>query len=205
MRLTICGFEVDHQINSRLKHAYLRVGDDGLVQLRSSNLPLSDIEQFISSKQSWILKEIQKIEAKPTITIAKNILLFANMLNLDQVRDTSSLESRKDYDRYYAHTAQNYVKARVELFAKQMNLSYSQIKFRKMKRRWGSCSSHAVLSFNTLIVQLDKELIDYIVVHELSHLVHFNHSKEFHLFVRSHLTQEASLRAKLKEISCILY
>jgi predicted metal-dependent hydrolase len=81
-----------------------------------------------------------------------------------------------------------------------MNLSYNDIKFKKMKSRWGSCSSKKTLTFNTQLIKVEKELIDYVVVHELSHLVFMNHSKEFHNLVEQYLADSKRYRQKLKNI-----
>ena len=82
-----------------------------------------------------------------------------------------------------------------------MGLEYNSIKYRKMKRRWGSCSSKKVLTFNTELMKLKKELIDYVVVHELAHLKHMNHSKQFHALVDRYLPSSKVYNAELKTIN----
>ncbi len=72
------------------------------------------------------------------------------------------------------------ISLRVAYFAQQMDLNYSELKFRKMKRRWGSCRSNGVITLNTYLLYIEQELVDYVIVHELAHLVHMNHSKRFY-------------------------
>jgi len=84
-----------------------------------------------------------------------------------------------------------------------MGLSYTEIKFRKMKSRWGSCSSKKTITLNTELMKVKKELIDYVLVHELAHLKHMNHSKEFHSLVENYLSDSKVLRKELKNINLI--
>jgi predicted metal-dependent hydrolase len=82
-----------------------------------------------------------------------------------------------------------------------MGLSYKELRIKKLKSRWGSCDSLRRITLNRELIKIEKELIDYVVVHELAHLVHMNHSKEFHALVAHYLPQAHPLRKRLKAIS----
>ena len=84
-----------------------------------------------------------------------------------------------------------------------MNLHYTKLKFRKMKSRWGSCNSRKEITLNKELLRLDKKLIDYVVVHELAHLMYMNHSKEFHTLVDFYLPLSKNYRKELKNIKLI--
>ncbi|MCF0136694.1 MAG: M48 family metallopeptidase [Lachnospiraceae bacterium] len=71
------------------------------------------------------------------------------------------------------------LKPRVAYLAGQMDLSYGQVSIRFQKTRWGSCSSRGNISLNALLVELPEELRDYVIVHELCHLKHMDHSPAF--------------------------
>ncbi len=98
------------------------------------------------------------------------------------------------------HTLED-IQKRLFYYAELMNLNFSILKFRKMKSRWGSCSSKRVITLNKELMRVDLELIDYVIVHELAHLRHMNHSKDFHALVASYLPDAKERRAKLKKIS----
>jgi predicted metal-dependent hydrolase len=106
----------------------------------------------------------------------------------------------KAYNAFYFELAKEYLTQRVEHFSNIMKLEYSQIRFKKLKSRWGSCDSKKVITFNTQLIKVKKELIDYVVVHELAHIRHMNHSKEFHAHVEKYLPHSQSLRKTLKNI-----
>jgi predicted metal-dependent hydrolase len=94
----------------------------------------------------------------------------------------------------------DFLRDRVEYFAQEMRLDFKELKFRKMKSRWGSCTSDKVITLNSELTKLKCELIDYVVVHELSHLVHMNHSREFHAFVEKYLPGSKSFKKELQRI-----
>ena len=72
-------------------------------------------------------------------------------------------------------------------WAENINLSPAYILFRKTKRQWGSCSAKNVLSFNTMIMKLPPDVIEYIIVHELSHIKHRHHQKAFWQLIERYL------------------
>jgi len=96
--------------------------------------------------------------------------------------------------------SKEFIQERVYEFSSLMKLSYTKLKFRKMKSRWGSCTSKGVITLNTRLCQVNEELINYVIVHELAHLRHMNHSKDFHTLVEMYLPASKEIRAKLKQI-----
>lgn len=81
--------------------------------------------------------------------------------------------------KFYDNQARLHIPERVAFFSKQMGVAPSGISFRRQKTRWGSCSSLGHISFNWKLVFAPEAVIDYLVVHELAHLVHANHSEHF--------------------------
>lgn len=80
---------------------------------------------------------------------------------------------------WYRDLAAEVVPKRVQFYANQLGLEYSRVRISSAQRIWGSCSARNSLSFSWRLAKAPLEIIDYIVVHELSHTVHRNHGKLF--------------------------
>ena len=66
-----------------------------------------------------------------------------------------------------------------------MNLYPKKVKVRSYKNRWGSCAYNGDISYNWKLIMLPEKIIDYVIVHELAHTIHRNHSKDFWSSVES--------------------
>lgn len=79
--------------------------------------------------------------------------------------------------------AKEYLPKRVEYYSKIMNVKPTGVKITSAKKRFGSCSGKNSICFSYYLMLYPKEAVDYVVVHELAHIKHHNHSKEFYNFV----------------------
>lgn len=80
---------------------------------------------------------------------------------------------------FYKREAETLISERIRIWSEQMNLRPNTVRFRNQKSRWGSCSSRGSININWRLIGAPLEVIDYILVHELSHLKHMDHSKDF--------------------------
>lgn len=149
-----------------------------------------------------------------SIEVEKKVIVktpYRSQLLIDKLLDSKAawinkklnqIETRTALGNQTLHTLE-FLQSRVEFYSDVMSLQYRQLKFRKMRRRWGSCSSEGVITLNKELLKLEQQFVDYIVVHELAHLVHMNHSKQFHDLVDRYLPQSQKLRKELKNIQII--
>lgn len=214
--------KVFHLQNKRLKNSYIQVKPqkDGLgveVLLKTPRISARAIEDMLEAKESWIRLQISKILQNPPLQprLEDEVQLFGAIYSIDdpiardlyarlmRVKTTDQEKILSCYDAFYKQISYEYLQQRAEYFAHEMQLSYHQLKVRKMKSRWGSCSSKKIITYNTQLMKIEKSLIDYVVVHELAHLVHMNHSKAFHDLVSLYLPDAKLLRSKLKSITLL--
>lgn len=94
--------------------------------------------------------------------------------------------------------------ARVAHYAPLMGVTPNKIFLKEQRTLWGSCSARGNLNFNRRLLQAPPEVLDYVVVHELAHLKHMNHSKRFWAFVEAHCPDWKARRKWLRVNSALL-
>ncbi len=104
--------------------------------------------------------------------------------------------------RYQEHApeARRLVHARLEEFSKFYNVKVGRISIRNQGTRWGSCSKAGNLNFNYRLALIDSDLADYVIVHEVCHLLEFNHSAAFWSLVAQAVPDYRARRRRLKAL-----
>lgn len=75
----------------------------------------------------------------------------------------------------------------IKVWAARLNVNPKRVQFREMYRKWGSCSSKGNISLNSALLHVPRELAEYVILHELVHLLIFNHGKEFKALMSDHM------------------
>ena len=121
-------------------------------------------------------KEIYKFIALKKDRLEKHLSEFnERQKELDNIQPFTK-EEISDFTK----RAKEIIPERVSLYAPKIGVTYNRITIRCQKSRWGSCSSKGNLNFNCLLVLFPTEIIDSVVVHELCHRKHMNHSQQFY-------------------------
>ena len=154
-----------------IKHVYLRVLNPTLIQIKTNiYYTLCDAKELIEKKMAWIENSILKLEEK---NINEDEFLYLG------VRKKIEDYKIKNIDTFYKKEILKYIPVLVEKYSVKMNLFPTSISYRKNKRTWGSCNYKNGLNFNILLMKFPIELMEYVVIHELAHIEHKNHSKKF--------------------------
>lgn len=161
--MRIYGISADIEIvRSRRKTMSAEIGTDGHVIVRAPlKLANKEILRFLTEKSAVIEKHVRK-------RLAENE-------QLAKTRPFTPAEIRK-----MADMAAEIIPRRVEYFAELIGVKYARITIRSQKTRWGSCTARNNLNFNFLLVMTPPEVLDSVVVHELCHILHRDHSKAFY-------------------------
>lgn len=148
-------------IRSKRKTVTIQIKEDGTVCVRAPYVMKNiEIKKLLKEKETWILRNLKNIEEKQV-----------------QCENTEKL-SREELQQL-AELALKVIPDKVQYYAGIMWVSYDKITIRNQKTRWGSCSEKGNLNFNCLLMLVPDEVVNYVVVHELCHLLEMNHSEEF--------------------------
>lgn len=152
-------------IFSNRKTLSLQIDDNLEILVKApKNFPKYKIDEFVLSHSKWLKKAYKRKEQSQKV------------FNIPQ--DEALLLRKK---------AEIYIPLRVEYYSKIMGLSYGTVKITSAKKRYGSCSGKNNLCFSLYLMQFPLEAVDYVVVHELSHIVYKNHSKEFYKHIEKYM------------------
>jgi len=194
----------------RNRNTYITITQEGEVRVRTPLKDLKRIRHLLKEKEEWINSKLSSLQERSSYThsLGSTIRFRGEVMSVDSFetlqkklkKDENGINIEKYYYQFYKNEAILTLPSRINHYAKKMNLHPSEIRYKRLRRRWGSCNSLGIVTFNTMMMQLSYEHIDYIIVHELAHLKHMNHSKEFHSLVRTILENEKKLRSELKEI-----
>lgn len=146
------------------------------------------IASAIESKGKWILEKIHEIGVAREIPKAREyhaqgkFLYLGKECFLHELIDSSELNEeglKRNLKKFYMNRCKSIVEERIKIYQKQLKVKPKIIEIVESKTKWGSCSSDRKLTFNYRLAMAPVEVIDYVIIHELCHLIHMNHDRSF--------------------------
>ena len=185
-------------IKSKRKTLSLSINENAELIVRAPNqISNKKIEEFIIEKSKWINKNKNLMQSRinemndsdsdylflgniyPLIKVYEN----PNKIDFNGTEFITSIENQDKFKSslksWYKIKFKEIAIPRLNYFSDKYNLKINQVRFKNQKTLWGSCSSKNNINLNYLLVMAPMIVIDYVIIHELVHTVHKNHSENF--------------------------
>jgi len=195
----------------RKRTTTIQISEFGKIMVRTPyNQTFKTTEKILINNKKWILQKLETLKklnikqkkytngsellyrGKKILVKLENSKSTRTKINLAEnnliIKNGNTLKSNKIKEvitKWIKKEAKNIITNRVEYYTNFLNLKYKKIYIKNVKTIWGSCSSRKNLNFNYKLVMAPHNIIDYVVIHEVCHLVHQNHSKSFWSLVKS--------------------
>lgn len=196
-------------IRKNNKNTYIRIKDDLKIYVTTNMLVTKNsIKKLLDQNIDFLIKNIERQKARQKrqeefyylgqvydiITIStKNIEIIGNRIF---VKDKEYL------NKWYKRETKRIFLDELDKIYNQFeeNIPYPNLRIRKMTTRWGVCNkSNNTVTLNSELMKYSIDKLDYVIVHELSHFIHFNHSKSFWQLVSKYCPNYKQIRKELKD------
>ncbi len=213
---------------SRRRSISIIVSPDKGVTVRAPNrTSLRSVEEYVLKKSGWIKKhldsfsELKRIRHDKKYIDGEHHMLLGRELNLKITRSAGPFVSQHDniievcldrvddservklhLERWYSIKASEYITKKLnEILSKyqEYRFSPSKVAVRPLKSRWGSCTSKGKITINADLVKLDEIFTEYVIIHELCHLRHHNHSIQYYKLLSELFPDWKRIRSELRK------
>lgn len=197
-------------VTKQVKNINMRISSKGEVVVSANPfVPMDKIDDFVSSKVSWIVKHQKSMQERSQKSMIddKHIILFGNSL---KIRKTTGKYNHVSYDKdtlYVQCREQADPEKVIRQFLDKLcrdvfldiatltfrslsdyHLEFPDVKIRDMKSRWGSCTpAKNSITLNRKLIHYPSEFIEYVVLHEFVHFIQPNHSKAFYNIIENYM------------------
>mgnify|MGYP002622571114 CR=1 FL=1 len=223
-------FNYHLRVSARARHVRLRVTvRHGLEVVIPRGYDAAKVPALLEKKKTWVRAALDRadsqrkfFEPEPAWRLPHTITLPAlgmtwqvhgteNKNNRLTVREqagklffSGAIENEKlcrtALHRWLVRKTREYIVPRLHQLSVEKGLRYHRSFVRRQRTRWASCSKHRSISLNVKLLFLPPELTDYVLIHELCHLVEMNHSKNFWRVVQKHCPEYSKLDASLRDM-----
>lgn len=214
MKLNIADIDCE-VVYKNIKNSYIQIKDNRVIVKVPIKATRKYINELVSSKKDWIEKNLQQQKNKSlnkniikvlgkayTLQVIENkprnkVYLKDNYIYFE-VKENNNEVIQKLLDKFYKEIAKDEVYATMEYIKSITGLSPKEIRIKKLKSAWGICSSKQYISINQNLMAYSRHAIEYVCLHEVCHLKHMNHSKEFWKMVEKYMPDYKTAKLELK-------
>jgi len=182
------------------------------------------IDEFVASKEKWIKKHLAKSQQQLQnrenfkLNYGDKIQILNESLVITENNEWSSSSPLGHENEIFMKSgmtpeqiknecidlcktiATGHLMFRTEEIAKKMSVTPNSVRINNAKSRWGSCSADKNISYSWRLIMADEEAVDYVIVHELAHIIEMNHSPRFWTIVGSVIPNYKDCKKRLKEL-----
>lgn len=216
--LEIKDISVSLQIRKGQRYLRARIGSDGQPVISApSRYPLHLIKKFAEDKYDWIvehsfdtelIKDGTKLFSGHKILVSdesaqrNSIKVYEEVIMLKLTAPAIAASSQqyiraKIYS-LYNQLLRSYLEDRLDYYTEETGLEYGSLEVKHLRSKWGYCDRHKNLTFSSYLMSCEDDLIDYVVLHELVHTKHMNHSSDFWETVEHYMPDYKRRRKELK-------
>lgn len=212
---------------ARVKNLYISIENGEVVIKAPWYATNNQIQEVVESKREWIMKKLEEYQSSPRKVKdyadgerfqVLGESYFLNVYYTDTEKAKLNIENGKIeivlpvryanqdnseiiknmINKMYYMIAEREVEAAMEKMRKLTGLAPEEYRIKKVKTSWGSCSSNKKISINQDLMMYSRHAIEYVVLHELCHLKHMNHSKKFWALVEKYMPDYKDAEKELK-------
>lgn len=220
---TLNGREITYTLKRcQRKSIGLQIDHHGLRISAPLQTALPHIDTVLREKAGWIMKKLDQWQAKKSLALTwahdtaypllgepwrialkpSGEIEMARQFTCEATQQPLAQLSPRQIERFvmawYGQQAVTCFKERIAIYAPALHVPPPPFRLSRAKTRWGSCNSRGLVTLNWRLIQLPLHLIDYVIVHELAHLIEMNHSKAFWGLVRAIYPDYQAARNMLK-------
>ena len=208
-------------IRSKRKSLAIKITDKCEIIVYAPNkCGIDYINSFIQEKSNWInskmIKQRQNVQKLNKYSNLEEILFLGEN---KKIYDNNKCYNIGNFNIKYIKTSKkgniikNFLLEQAKLYliertiklAEQLNLSFGSIKIISSKHKWGSCSNKKEIRLNYKLIMLPKEYVDYVIYHELCHLIEFNHSTKFWNLLKKIGYKKTEIKQKFNDYKFVLH
>lgn len=200
--------------------------DKSVIVKAPRGTPLELIDSYVERKRGWIYTKLKhpqkfKLKKRKEFVSGATIIYLGKHYKLELItEDTNGVKFDNNrfnisknfqykapelFKNWYIKKAKEIILPKVKYYADNLGVKYNQIKVSYMKYRWGSCTPKNNLNFNWRLIKAPMSVIDYVIVHELGHLLETNHTEKFWNIIETQIPKSNHAKEWLKENGELLF